>query len=670
MTERSADPTHSTPENGRLPNESPFDAAEGEGSAESAERTGQVESEEVNAAPAAEASAEEVPAGDGRTGFTDELAAMADVVLDPPQPGRPVVSPDGARYAMLQVDADGGRRVWIGSLSGDEAPTPLDLGVEPLDDPDGPQWSPDGSQLAFVAPHPADGRSAIWVGLVDGGPARMLVDHAAVDTSPRWSLDGALIAFLSRREDRAAAHIVAAEGLSAPVQVSHALPGQDDHDLTWGHDSKRLAFARRAWDGDKQGDHVWTYNVLTGESKQVTTRLNGRRQLRWAPDKAQIIFIADDSEWDNVAVVNPDNNAGWNIASEQGDKSDPAWAADGQRVVYARTMNGVTRLCERATSSSTAENPDPGDGTVSAPQLLPDKRVFYAYTPATGPTRFMVQEPKADAARTELPMAVTWSTDRQLMTPHHLEFDINDRRTGALRYQRTETAGKLPIVVVLRDHPERPRTAALSLLEQALAAEGMTVVVPTIAGTPGYGRKLSGALKAVTGSEAEVLDLVGFVNALSSIADVDTERIAVVGEGHGGTLALLLAGSRPGTVQAVAAIDPICDWNLELDRAGAARRRWLLETYGLPATNGGVYALRTPSTFAGVINVPLMLVGTDRVDADRAAQLDAFTVLLHELDVPFQQDVASTEPSWNTYTRVARFIAEQLRAIQSGNVGL
>ena len=46
------------------------------------------------------------------------------------------------------------------------------------------------------------------------------------------------------------------------------------------------------------------------------------------------------------SVVNPDNSAGWNIASEYGDKADPHWTDDGQRVVYIRCKDAVSRCCE------------------------------------------------------------------------------------------------------------------------------------------------------------------------------------------------------------------------------------------------------------------------------------------------------------------------------------
>jgi dienelactone hydrolase len=248
---------------------------------------------------------------------------------------------------------------------------------------------------------------------------------------------------------------------------------------------------------------------------------------------------------------------------------------------------------------------------------------------------------------------VSWETDRELATPSHLELEINGRTTGALRYSSPETEGAVPVVIVLRDRPERRRTARLDLLEQALAAQRVNVVVPTLVGSPGYGRKLSGALADITASEAEVLDLLGLIDAVKSIGGVDRGRIAVVGEGAGGTLALLLAGSRPGVVQAVAAVDPVCDWNMELDAGDPRRPRLMLRTYGLPATSRGCLRPPHPQHLRRRHRRPSLLVGTDRRLPRRRRPARRPNGLLRDLDLPFEQRRRPTEPSWQTYRRLA-----------------
>jgi dipeptidyl aminopeptidase/acylaminoacyl peptidase len=591
----------------------------------------------------------------------------------PPQPiaGRPSVSPDGGTIAIVLIDDAGVARLWLAPVDGSEREA-LDTDVEVRLDlnPEGPQWSPDGFQLALTAPHPADGRPAIWVITPATKAVRLLVDHDARDSSPVWSPDGEWVAFLSRRFGRAAASIVRADGLGEPIQVSSARRGFDDHSLTWSRDSSKVGFAREAVDGDKVGDHIFTFDIRTGTTKQVTTRLCGRHSLTWAPDRNLIMHIADDSEWDNIAVVNADNSSGWNIAAEQGDKANPRWSRDGQRVTYLRRMQGVVRCCERGTSTATSETIDPGQGVASGAQFLPDKRVLYVYQSATEGPRIVIQEPKEDAERAFLPIIPAWAPGRSLTTPVHQSFEIDGVTTGGLVYRWTEQEGDVPAVIVLRDRPGDAVTAGYDALEQAIAATGMAIYVPTLPGTPGEGRKVTKGLKDRAESEAETTDLLAFIDAVRGIGGIDGRRIAIAGNGHGAALALVLAGSRPGVVQAVAAVDPVCDWNIEFEHGDRSARDWLINNLGLPATSQGAYALRTPATYAGVIDVPLLLLGTDTAPAGRAAQLDGLTNLLRELDRPFEaakgpsataeREVANSEPSWTAMRRVATFLREAL----------
>ena len=61
-------------------------------------------------------------------------------------------------------------------------------------DADIPQWSPDGSRIAFFA---WDGsNSGIYVMNADGSGLRNLTNKAAYEVPPHWSPDGRQIAFL------------------------------------------------------------------------------------------------------------------------------------------------------------------------------------------------------------------------------------------------------------------------------------------------------------------------------------------------------------------------------------------------------------------------------------------------------------------------------------------
>lgn len=589
-----------------------------------------------------------------------ETELPASEIVAPPVPGAPNVAPDGSRIAYLQPNADGVLALWFSPLDGG-APTALSTPVDLLPMTEGPQWSPDGASLAVVGKRES-GRSAIFIVAAADGSARRLTNHDANDHAPCWSPDGSAIAFLAGRDGRDALSAIAADGIGPSLQLSHAAAGLDDHDPVWSTDGKRIAFARKAHDGDQSGDHIWAVTLETGALSQITKRLVSRRELRWAPDRPLIMHVAEDGDWDNISVVNPDNSASWNIASEYGDKSDPHWTHDGQRVVYIRRKDAVARCCERATSSSNNETLDPGLGVVHHVRFLPDKRVLYCYGAATEAPRFHVQEAKVDAERTVLPPAVPWRPGRRLVQPTHAEYDVNGRKLGGLMHRLGEQAGPTPLVVLLNDDPDQPILETFNPMAQALASAGLAVFTPTLPGAAGYGRKLANGLKDAS-DEAEASDLAGLIAELTKLDGIDKNRVAVVGAGYGGALALLLAGERLGIAQAVAVVDPVTDWNIEFDNTTAERRAWLVKNFGLPAVTFGAYAYRTPATFVGLIEAPLLLIGTEPAPAGRAEQLDLLAADLRDLNVDFEREVASGETEWSIGQRIAAFLADALRSV-------
>jgi dipeptidyl aminopeptidase/acylaminoacyl peptidase len=373
----------------------------------------------------------------------------------------------------------------------------------------------------------------------------------------------------------------------------------------------------------------------------------------------QIAYVSDDGDWDNIAVVNPDNSAGWNLASEVGDKTDPSYSADGGRILYTRRQGGVVRVCDRGVNAANAELLDPGEGVASSPRWVPgeEKRVVYLYAPATGAPRLIVQETKKDAERTELPPLVAWEAGRELLQPTLFECETaGGLKLGGLFYRQSSWVAPIPGIVYLGDSPHAAVDFRFRAEEQALAAAGFAVLAPSLPGTPGFGRKITNTQRDTTTLEDELSDLADAIAALRGQEGVDPEQIAIVGRGAGGALALLLAGARPGLVRAAVAIDPIADWDVEFDQADDTWRAWHVFHLGLPAASRAKHGLRSPATFVGAVEVPLLLIGTDAVSPGRAAQLDALTATMRELGVAFDQDVALGQTPWATAAHAAGFV--------------
>jgi dipeptidyl aminopeptidase/acylaminoacyl peptidase len=558
--------------------------------------------------------------------------------------------------------------LWMQPLDGGEPQaqslpfTPL---VVPAPDGDtsadeGPVWSPDGTTLALTGGHPADGRPAIWLLTVATGDARLLVDHPAEDRAPRWSPDGTLIAFVSHRAGRDNVNVIPADGSAPAMTISDGLT--DDRDPAWSRDGSELAF-RRAVAGHPTHGDIWVLKLATGELKQVTnipgkatSKPANRRMPKWAPNRSLIAFITDEKDYDAIAVVNPDNNAGWTLTDEAGDKSGVQWASNGLRILYTRKLGSVSSACARGTSASRSDVIDPGDGFGYAPRWIGDGRAVYAYGAPDKPVRHYVQEAKLDVERTVLPAAIPWNgPDAGMLTPaiHTAETGDGTKLSGQL-LRKPEVSGPTPVLVSLGDGPPSRQESRFDVLHQTVALSGIAVYAPNLRGTPGGGRAVTDGLQTFADQEVEAADLADIAASLRELPDVLGDRIAITGRGFGATLALLAAGSRPGHYSTVIAVDPIVDWDWEIDTAPEPFRTWLLRQFGLPSLNPGSYALRTPEAFAGLLSmlpVPPLLIGTGNAQPGRDGQLEFLALALQELEIPYARATAANDAEVAQLTR-------------------
>ncbi len=110
-----------------------------------------------------------------------------------------------------------------------------------------PQWSPDGSRIAFSArptPKADDGsRSDLWIVTVDGGERTKVLENPGPDTSPRWSPDGTTIAFLARDDGFGQAEIrtIPVRG-GTPARIAPQFRWQPGP-VTWSPDGRTLFFS-------------------------------------------------------------------------------------------------------------------------------------------------------------------------------------------------------------------------------------------------------------------------------------------------------------------------------------------------------------------------------------------------------------------------------------------
>ena len=106
------------------------------------------------------------------------------------------------------------------------------------------------------------------------------------------------------------------------------------------------------------------------------------------------------------------------------------------------------------------------------------------------------------------------------------------------------SAGPSPLVLFVHGGPHSSVASRWTAAGALLALSGYTVAFPNYRGSTGYGERALGSLPTKIGDQ-DVRDLMTAVDALTQRDSVDPQRLAVIGGSHGGFLSCHLT-SKPG----------------------------------------------------------------------------------------------------------------------------
>jgi TolB protein len=238
----------------------------------------------------------------------------------------PSISPDGQTILVSHsIPSFEGRQGFASVI----ATVPIEGGAPTwLTDPVGivqdPEWSPDGTKIAFAGAVPGAGRSGIHVMNADGSDVRLIVGSDSFDVlSPDWSPDGSRIVFTGWND-----------GVTEPDLFSIALDGSDLTNLTgtpevdeeapaWSPDGSLIAFISRPV-GSSGGaiDLITADGTPAGRVPEIGDAVVVD-ELDWSPDGRFIAFLSDlavtDSDTDgdlDVWTVRPDGTQLTNLTTE------------------------------------------------------------------------------------------------------------------------------------------------------------------------------------------------------------------------------------------------------------------------------------------------------------------------------------------------------------------
>jgi len=573
----------------------------------------------------------------------------------------PQVSPDGRQvaYCVSWPDKDANETRVTVYVAPMDASAPARRFTQGNKD-HSPRWSPDGRHLAFVSDRGE--KPQIFLAPLNGGEARQLTKAPNGVSHPTWSPDGRRMAYSARVGDHKEAsdrnalerakprvirdlrykldgvgffdsrriHIFVADVESGEARQITAGDWNSDQP-SWSPNGRQITFIsdrererhQRQWRSD-----IYVVSASGGQARKLTRSRGASSQPAFSPDGRHIAYVGHEYGEAGLSknmhlLVIPSSGAGEPRSLSQSlDRPVSGWPLfmfgrtfqwmpDGSGLLFIAGDRGTLQVYRAGVSNGSASKVLDGERQIEAFCQTPDgKRIAFTaiwgnepsevYSASvTGRSKEGMLSRANDALRSEVK---TGSIERMTHTgPDELEIESfivypPDYRSGR-RY---------PLAVNVHGGPHGFHPGWRAWIEvQALAANGYVVMLPNPRGSTTYGEAFSEACVQDWGGK-DYEDIMLGIDELVSRGVADPERLYIGGYSYGGFMAAWAVG-HTNRFRAALVGAPVSN-QASMFGTGDIPLFDMHEIGGTPQENPEEYAFRSPVSYMGNVETPVLLV--------------------------------------------------------------
>lgn len=479
----------------------------------------------------------------------------------------PSSDPAGEKRQILVVDVHTGRVTAIGEGSS-------------------PAFSPAGDQVIYER----EGR--FWIVPTIGGKGRRLFEIRGGVGAPQWSPDGSQLAFVSTRGDHS---FISVYDLRAN-QLRFLSPSVDrDVAPRWSPDGGRVAFIRLfnvmdTFSNDRDRLQPWAIRVVdarTGEGKQIWrsgdldtdsySGLGGEDFWQWVAGD-RLLFASEKDGWVHLYSIPADGGALTALTPGEFEVENVTLSPDKSFAVIATNKSDIDHrhLWRVNVAGGAPQQITSGDGIEMYPKLFDDgRRIAFFHSTARDPFVPFTSAIDGSNMKPLAPQALPRDfPSASLVVPEQVIFKAADGlEIHAQLFKPPRPTGKLPALVFMHGGPSRQMLLGWHYLyyyhnayamNQYLASRGYTVLSVNYRSGIGYGRAFRMAQHRGARGASEYQDVVAGAKYLRERDDVDKKRIGLWGGSYGGYLTALGLARNSDIFAAGVDFHGVHDWSLSV----------------------------------------------------------------------------------------------------------